>query len=162
MTLRRRRGPCWFLNYTFSLGLGETKKLNCIIDSQLGQTKLLPWGIVVQQKRVIELVPCEEGSRCCRTTESKVTHLNNATRAHTDSQFKDLWSIGMESGSGSLDLNPFLHEINMHKYVSYDVCIAQGKYCMLLMRTQKKKPKTCNYHKKIPQLALSIHKPKNC
>lgn len=70
-------GPRWFLNYTFSSGLEKSKKrgwggggeLNCIIYSQLGQTKLLPWGSV--QRRVKELVSCEQGSGCRGTRDNE-------------------------------------------------------------------------------------------
>lgn len=41
-------GACWFLNYTSSSGLRQKKKKqNRTIDSQPGQSKFLPGGIVV-------------------------------------------------------------------------------------------------------------------
>lgn len=119
MILRWRRRPRWFLNYTFSSGLGETKKLNCISDSQLSQTRLLPWGIVVQQKREIELVPCEEGSRCCGTAESKVTHSNDVTSVYkTGSGFKDNFHLLRFMGTDwSLHLK------------HAEICVLQCLYC---------------------------------
>ena len=120
MTLRRRRGPCWFLNYTSSSGLGETKKPNCIIDSQLGQTELFPWGIVVQVKRVIEPVPRDQGACCSGTTESKVTHLKNATTAHTGSRH---WPSSAAYGDAVFCGSDAVYSWNKHAQICVLLCL---------------------------------------